>query len=305
MNDERKTKKGLIAELEALRRQIGADISGAKCERAGELIRAEVASMRSGEDLVKVVALVRREMVRLGIDTHLVAIGFIDGETHLVRWCWAMDGLRRYGMRAAEVLPPGLHLVGEDHVKILSTGMEVPYLIPVWQSGQPYTYKRDTGDGSWLTESMGFREMTADFIANRPYQQYNTDVPFEHGVVSFVVQEPKDEYVEIVRELTQAVSLGYIRFLDFQKVDQTQRQLIDALEESNATLEAELQKAHDLQMGLMPTAPPAVAGFGISGRCIPASHVGGDFFQYFPRDGQLSICMADVTGQRWKRPFRW
>ncbi|MBT4503571.1 MAG: serine/threonine-protein phosphatase, partial [Gemmatimonadetes bacterium] len=31
-------------------------------------------------------------------------------------------------------------------------------------------------------------------------------------------------------------------------------------------------------------------------RCLPASEVGGDFFQYFERDGKLSLCLADVTG---------
>ena len=38
-------------------------------------------------------------------------------------------------------------------------------------------------------------------------------------------------------------------------------------------------------------------GFNISGRCIPASQVGGDFFQYFPlSDNSIAISLADVTG---------
>ena len=61
-------------------------------------------------------------------------------------------------------------------------------------------------------------------------------------------------------------------------------------------LEEELQTAHDMQMGLMPTEPPKVQGFEIAGRCLPANHVGGDFFQYYSQDGQLAVCMADVTG---------
>ena len=62
-------------------------------------------------------------------------------------------------------------------------------------------------------------------------------------------------------------------------------------------LEEELQTAHDLQMGLMPTEPPTFEGFDISGRCLPANHVGGDFFQYFPvSDNRLAISLADVTG---------
>ena len=61
-------------------------------------------------------------------------------------------------------------------------------------------------------------------------------------------------------------------------------------------LERELQTAHDLQMRLMPTEVPKIKDFDIAGRCLPANHVGGDFFQYFPQDSRLSICLADVTG---------
>ena len=61
-------------------------------------------------------------------------------------------------------------------------------------------------------------------------------------------------------------------------------------------MQEELQTAHDMQMGLMPKRSPDVKGFDIAGRCITANHVGGDFFQYFEQDSQLSICVADVTG---------
>ena len=61
-------------------------------------------------------------------------------------------------------------------------------------------------------------------------------------------------------------------------------------------MEEELQVAHDMQMSLMPGESPEIGGFDIAGRCLPFNHVGGDFFQYFPQDGKLAICMADVTG---------
>jgi hypothetical protein len=62
-------------------------------------------------------------------------------------------------------------------------------------------------------------------------------------------------------------------------------------------MESELQTAHDLQMGLMPKESPRIQGLDIAGRCLPANHVGGDFFQYFPiSDNRLAISLADVTG---------
>ncbi len=51
-----------------------------------------------------------------------------------------------------------------------------------------------------------------------------------------------------------------------------------------------------MQIALMPKEPPQIQGFEITGRCIPANHVGGDLFQYFQRDGKVAIALADVTG---------
>ena len=71
--------------------------------------------------------------------------------------------------------------------------------------------------------------------------------------------------------------------------DQAREQLVQELEE-------ELQTAHEMQMGLMPASSPQIEDFDIAGRCIPANHVGGDFFQYFQRHNQWAMAMADVTG---------
>jgi ligand-binding sensor domain-containing protein len=61
-------------------------------------------------------------------------------------------------------------------------------------------------------------------------------------------------------------------------------------------MEEELQTAHNMQMRLMPTSSPELPGLDIAGRCLPANHVGGDLFQYFPLDDRLVVAMADVTG---------
>lgn len=75
-----------------------------------------------------------------------------------------------------------------------------------------------------------------------------------------------------------------------------ERAALDA-QRKQAHLEEELQTAHKMQMGLMPTEPPKIQGLEIAGRCLPANHVGGDFFQYFPiSDSRLAISLADVTG---------
>ena len=88
---------------------------------------------------------------------------------------------------------------------------------------------------------MGFSELTEEFgawVCERDVQ-YNTDVPFEHGIVAFaVLEEPQDVHVAIVRELTAALSLGYLRFRDFRQ------------------LEAELEKPRRQFAGAAPRAYP-------------------------------------------------
>ena len=74
------------------------------------------------------------------------------------------------------------------------------------------------------------------------------------------------------------------------------KRLFDQSKAYQAKIEKELQTAHDLQMGLMPSEKLRIDGFDISGQCAPAEQVGGDFFQYFHQDNCLIIATADVTG---------
>jgi len=71
----------------------------------------------------------------------------------------------------------------------------------------------------------------------------------------------------------------------------------------NVRLKAELQAAHDAQMSIMPQSDPQVAGFDISGICIPANEVGGDFFDYIWVDEayeKFLIAIGDVSGKAMK-----
>jgi ligand-binding sensor domain-containing protein/serine phosphatase RsbU (regulator of sigma subunit) len=65
-------------------------------------------------------------------------------------------------------------------------------------------------------------------------------------------------------------------------------------------MKAELSAAHDTQMSIMPHEDPHVEGCDISGICIPANEVGGDFFDYFwleEEQGQFAIVVGDVAGK--------
>lgn len=76
---------------------------------------------------------------------------------------------------------------------------------------------------------------------------------------------------------------------------------VDRVEQEK--LKQELQSAHDMQMGLMPKEDPIIKGFDISGICVPAREVGGDFYDYVWLDKKkmkLGITIADVSGKSMK-----
>jgi len=102
-----------------------------------------------------------------------------------------------------------------------------------------------------------------------------------------VVPDPRDEQID---ELEQRVRERT------RELEDTHRELEEAQGRLISELEKELQTAHDMQMSLMPEASPRLEGFDVAGRCIPANHVGGDFFQYFLQQNTLVIALADVTG---------
>jgi len=67
-----------------------------------------------------------------------------------------------------------------------------------------------------------------------------------------------------------------------------------------AGLVAAMRAAHDAQRAVMPNEDPEVDGFEVSGACLPALEVGGDFFDYVRCGGSsspLGIVVGDVSGK--------
>jgi serine phosphatase RsbU (regulator of sigma subunit) len=74
-----------------------------------------------------------------------------------------------------------------------------------------------------------------------------------------------------------------------------------ALSLANASLasrlEAELARAREVQAGLLPREAPALSGFDLAARCIPAREIGGDFFDWQSSDEAAVLSVGDVMGK--------
>ncbi|WP_298437910.1 SpoIIE family protein phosphatase [Geobacter sp.] len=79
--------------------------------------------------------------------------------------------------------------------------------------------------------------------------------------------------------------------------DITERKRAEEALLENSRLLREMELARQIQLSLLPGAPPELAGVQISGCCLPATHVGGDYFDYYRReDGVVDMVVADVSG---------
>jgi serine phosphatase RsbU (regulator of sigma subunit) len=59
----------------------------------------------------------------------------------------------------------------------------------------------------------------------------------------------------------------------------------------------EMEIAQQIQMGLLPGTPPRLDGLDLAGRCLPATQVGGDYYDFFPNSNdKLGVVIADVSG---------
>ena len=281
MKDGRKNKKQLTEELEELRSQLA-------LERAGNRIREQALVMRASDDLRQVVVTMLQEMIGLGVQSPQCSFLFVDEEAGLVRGYNAMKHPRQYGV---SWLPPNAKEMAGDMVvgsRAEPLSLYPADFIEAWHAGTSVSaHTEHTEDSSFVQE---LRTECPDVVRIPSFSGgwTVTNVPFSHGMVGYREREYAEEHVAVVRALAEALSVGYVRFLDFQKIDEAQRQLLEELEH-------ELQTAHDMQMGLMPKESPRVAGLQIASRCLPATQIGGDFFQYFHQGDRLSISTADVT----------
>jgi sigma-B regulation protein RsbU (phosphoserine phosphatase) len=69
----------------------------------------------------------------------------------------------------------------------------------------------------------------------------------------------------------------------------------EALEKQ--AMERELELASTIQLDILPREIPNTPPLEVAALAKPARHVGGDYYTFLERDGDLSLCVADVSGK--------
>ena len=155
-----------------------------------------------------------------------------------------------------------------------------------------YRHRLKSDDEPWLTS----RDRRVEYpdVGPGPYvfevQAVDRDLNYsEPAAVNLtVVADTRDARIDELEARVRART---------RELEETHGELQRAQAQLIGELEAELQSAHEMQMGLMPTEAPQLEGFDVAGRCLPANHVGGDLFKYFVLpNNRVAGVLADVTG---------
>ena len=105
-----------------------------------------------------------------------------------------------------------------------------------------------------------------------------------------------EQFVELLESLAGQLAQA-VRIVNEREAREMERRQKEAALLENARVTRDLELAKQIQLSLLPEAPPKIVGLNIACRCIPATHVGGDYYDFFQRgDDLVDVVMADVSG---------
>ena len=115
---------------------------------------------------------------------------------------------------------------------------------------------------------------------------------FSINIVGLFTEQFLKLLASLAGQLAQAVKIVEEREAREQERKEKEKAL---LETARVTRDMELAK--QIQHSPLPDTPPSIPGIELASRCIPATHIGGDYYDYFPRSPEIiDFVIADVSG---------
>jgi len=242
-------------------------------------VRAEIASMRTTDDLNRITPLIWRELTNLGVPFFRCGV-FIFDEPNAVAHAYLSTPL---GKSLAAL-----------HVKINNTWLE--NAVKHWRQSKIYheVWSREQFI-AWTKNMMeqGFVENKERFQAGKeaPETLSLQLLPFAQGMLYVGSKQPlSQEEIKIAKKLADDFGVAYSRYEDFKK-----------LETANLRKTAELEEARQLQLAMLPKTIPELPNLDIAVYMQTATEVGGDYYDFHVgEDGTLTAVIGDATGHGMK-----
>ncbi len=105
-----------------------------------------------------------------------------------------------------------------------------------------------------------------------------------------------EELLNLLTSLAGQLALA-VKLVDEREAREKEMRAKDAALLRNAAVTHEMEIAKQIQMSLLPEAPPLLQGVQIASLSIAADHVGGDYYDFFVTDDRIiDTVIADVSG---------
>ena len=166
-------------------------------------IRGEVSKMTRSQDIEQVLAAIHKGLGELGVSFNACGMSIIDADTD----------------------PPQVRCCNITHdgrwMEVTTQPESVAALLHFWR-GKQMVYRRDLHTEDGFDEN----EILHDAFS-RPIRSI-VDVPFSHGTLAINSTDPdafSDADIEILEEMAEVLSAGFVRLDDFQNLEQRTREL--------------------------------------------------------------------------------
>jgi len=115
---------------------------------------------------------------------------------------------------------------------------------------------------------------------------------FSKNIVGLFNEPFLDLLESLAGQLAQAVRIVKEMEARDREREEKERVLLE-----NARVLKEMEIAKQIQLSLLPSRPPVMGQIEIAGRCKPATHVGGDYYDFFLHGASnIDMVIADVSG---------
>ena len=189
---------------------------------------------------------------------------------------------KTFGYRAAEVL-----------------GQNVSILMPSPDREQHDRYLREYIESGWTSSSREHQMLTGEAQVVRP--QRETIALRKDGSrfpVRLLVSEVDDGNERFFIGLLSDVTEQRRAAEELQEAKEKAEQANVIIEAQKRRMQEELDVGRQIQLSMVPTRFPSLAGADLWGTLRPAREVGGDLYDFFmPSDDVLWLCIGDVSGK--------
>jgi sigma-B regulation protein RsbU (phosphoserine phosphatase) len=115
---------------------------------------------------------------------------------------------------------------------------------------------------------------------------------FSKDIVGLFTEPFLKLLASLAGQLAQAVKIA-----SEMDAKEREKKLKEKAELEKAKVLNEMEIAKQIQLSLLPAAPPELNGVKFAALCVPATHVGGDYYDFFRRGEHIvDLVIADVSG---------